>query len=165
MGLVINFGLGPVTYDVTFIYAALTSAYPTGLNFNNQVDATNAANVLADTLMVLGVTGLTGAGTYNSNNGGLFAMVPFAHLSGSLCTSQGAPSPCFEGQAAQLTTPTFWQSTGPWFGSSTFGPLVSTDFAVFTVEPVPGPTAGAGLPGLVLACGCLLVLVRRRQMS
>jgi hypothetical protein len=35
----------------------------------------------------------------------------------------------------------------------------------FSVTPVPGPVAGAGLPGLVIACGGLFALARRRRTA
>jgi hypothetical protein len=45
------------------------------------------------------------------------------------------------------------------------GSLLSDDFNTVGVNGIPGPIAGAGLPGLIAACGGLLLLARRRRST
>ena len=58
-----------------------------------------------------------------------------------------------------LVTPLSAQPSTDTFGTN--GSLSGT--LTYNFADVPGPIAGAGLPGLILACGVLLALARRRR--
>jgi hypothetical protein len=87
-----------------------------------------------------------------------FTDTAFAGLS-IVSTSDNFPSPVTEGLVGDVLT-----LNAP---SVNFSSGTQTFDAVFSIAPtaVPGPIAGAGLPGLILACGGLLGWWQRRRQS
>jgi len=95
------------------------------------------------------------------------------------CSSGGTVSPSGASRSADGGTIDFSTSIAPGQASTCFvietnafsdaqGVINLIDGGIasfFGFEPVPGPVLGAGVPGLILACGGLIGLARRRRRA
>jgi hypothetical protein len=127
--------------DTLKLYFLATDLNPGGsLTFTSQF----TSNAQGGGLSLLGSTYL-GTPQAPGTALGLAAFPPLLGL-GSSVTSTVAP-PGFSLTGALDITATGFQSSN----------------SSITVSAVPGPVLGAGLPGLIVACGGLLVLARRRR--
>jgi hypothetical protein len=76
-----------------------------------------------------------------------------------------ANSPCNPSTSVSFSTANNgpFSATGTDFAFKESADNVEFYVSALTYNPVPGPIVGAGLPGLMAACGGLLALARRRR--
>src|SRR5262249_23102662 len=76
-----------------------------------------------------------------------------------------ATSPSFEIDGAGIVNLTGFAPTDATFKLTTQNGSTFIDVSFSSTIAVPGPVVGAGLPGLIAACGGLLAFARRRRQQ
>jgi hypothetical protein len=114
------------------------------------------------------INGFGGPGLSADSGGGLFfdfssASIVYFQGNQQLGNSGSEPFLCFVGTIGPCPVPGVFSSVIA--GDVQFTITSESGIVQIGTAAVPGPIAGAGLPGLILGCGALLALARRRQKT
>jgi hypothetical protein len=106
----------------------------------------------------------TAAGAFNGDSGGLFGFGINCPGCGGGSSDAFSTDIVFHVANATIADLTASNSLGNIFAADMLGSTRNTGLVLAKgAVPVPGPVVGAGLPGLLIACGGLLALARRRR--
>jgi hypothetical protein len=133
----------------------ITESGQPDITFSLPESPTPGASVSGFAFSIFNVPTSKGTGTILFfESGGLSSPFAFNLTSAQLYT--GPP-------ADQEASPTFVPGVYPATDNLNGGAAASIDITLETAAGAPGPVVGAGLPGLIAACGGLLALGRRRR--
>jgi hypothetical protein len=130
----------------------------TVLHLTVSVDGLTSPTGLQTLISGFDITGVSAGWTVDESTDINGTTVGSAHFVGPLSSGQDTEFLNFNLTSPFTASIHFDISSNSIAGSANVGAALSA-----VPAPVPGPIAGAGLPGLILACGSLLGWWRRRQ--
>lgn len=151
----------------------VSTGFPLTFGFSLNGDPSITYAGLSSSFDVVGsATNTQTAGTYNMDGFGAFEYGVTCIVCNGGSNPQNGPL-TFSITGSDLTLSSFQLSTNPpgdtpaFFAvdilSGTTGLTGLIDAS--SINPVPGPIAGAGIPGLIAACGAMFGLARRRRKA
>lgn len=154
------------TVDVDVDLFGTNAFVKTGAGDNNAFKFNATGVVVGDITVNQNAAGQTlaaVAGAFNGDSGGLFGFGIQCTTCGGGASTAFSTDIIFHVANAVIADLTTVNNLGNVFVADIIGSTGNTGLVDATVAQVPAPIVGAGLPGLIAACGGLLAFARRRR--
>jgi hypothetical protein len=143
-----------VTLDYSVVFSGGTDVITGTVTFDAAAEKFNAD---------ITVTGTVDPGTYIENAGGVLVVGNPTSLGGTMGPLGPNLSGTFQGPFSSTTVFSAFEIDD--FSHRPPQQFISTSVTNLAAAPVPGPIVGAGLPGLIAACGAAFGFWRRKRSA